>query len=927
MPLHLSHLLLLVGAGASSSSALASPPSPFVNVSVDWATFLQRHDPLWSWSSVPSSDNPPRAYSKNEGFCVQTSADPFYRILDHVSEAEGLDAALAACDANEWCPAVQFNATDHMYTLYSWYVLSPCVDGTVWRKGLYDRAPTTFAQSAWAGNGLLGATLRTANSSGLPSSPSSSPRATGWGSSLRLDVSRSDVWDTRAPGSHYSLNSALYDRPRLPVGYFLLTPLGNVTSGHIRHVLVGAQLKGYLETDAGRVDFLVFVHAEEQVVVATLNVTAGEAVTLQFVPLLGASQVLPWAPQYVPNPPPVVVGPDAGGVSTCTQSLLGGGDYATAWTVTGGGAGAFSSSSAPSPSPPLRLTGAAVLFASIANRAAVNATGSSAVAAATVSAAATAGAAALLASHEAAWAARWAASPFVTLPDTRMEGFFAYQLAKVAAAATPDGQPLDLFGPWYTHSRWALFWADMNSQVAHWGLLAANRPDLSAVWGAWLAERAATLAANAGAANNNASAGALSFALQGAIAPDLVSEPAISAPPSAVGCLLWLVHNTYLHARSVGNATLLRDQVFPLLRGAVQWYRNFLVRSNSTGGDVGVLHLPVTESPEYPLKGPDTSWDLALLRWGARTLVSLASRFSIDDPLLPAWLDIAANLTAYPVEASDGGLKVSANVSFSIPHRHWSHLFAILPLHDWTWRGADEARRAAMAASVDRYSGVTCRTFLAPGDAPPGGPAGGSWPWRCPNGFTYGGVALLSAYLLRADAAAGNVSAFFDTLMPAATLYGEMNQSPNIESPLSAAYAVHQMLVQAHDEPVVSIFPATPAAWANASFAGLRVAGGFLVSASRVNGATEFVQVYSEAGEPLTVEDASLVPEGATLAWQPGDVVVQPAGWPGAWNVTLPAGGQVVLYAAGAGSQGPPFAVAPLPANASEVNFWGWTRA
>ena len=68
---------------------------------------------------------------------------------------------------------------------------------------------------------------------------------------------------------------------------------------------------------------------------------------------------------------------------------------------------------------------------------------------------------------------------------------------------------------------------------------------------------------------------------------------------------------------------------------------------------------------------------------------AIGARFSVDDPLLPAWRDVAANLTAYPVEATDGGLKVAANVSFDIPHRHWSHLFAIMPLHDWTWRGAD----------------------------------------------------------------------------------------------------------------------------------------------------------------------------------------------------------------------------------------------
>ena len=47
---------------------------------------------------------------------------------------------------------------------------------------------------------------------------------------------------------------------------------------------------------------------------------------------------------------------------------------------------------------------------------------------------------------------------------------------------------------------------------------------------------------------------------------------------------------------------------------------------------------------------------------------------------------------------------------------------------------------------------MTCRVWLARGDAPDGK---GGLVWRAPNGFTYGGIALLSAYMARPDAAAG----------------------------------------------------------------------------------------------------------------------------------------------------------------------------
>jgi hypothetical protein len=44
------------------------------------------------------------------------------------------------------------------------------------------------------------------------------------------------------------------------------------------------------------------------------------------------------------------------------------------------------------------------------------------------------------------------------------------------------------------------------------------------------------------------------------------------------------------------------------------------------------------------------------------------------------------------------------------------------------------------------------------------------------------------------------------------------------------------------------------ATWPDASFANLRAEGAFVVDASRRRGATEFVRVHSEAGEPLTLD-------------------------------------------------------------------------
>jgi alpha-L-fucosidase 2 len=74
---------------------------------------------------------------------------------------------------------------------------------------------------------------------------------------------------------------------------------------------------------------------------------------------------------------------------------------------------------------------------------------------------------------------------------------------------------------------------------------------------------------------------------------------------------------------------------------------------------------------------------------------------------------------------------------------------------------------------------------------------------------------------------------------------------------------------------VLKIFPSVSATWRDASIAGLRAEGAFLVDASRRGGSTEFVRVRSEAGEPLVLQhgiagDVDVRDEhGRRLPWRP----------------------------------------------------------
>ena len=215
---------------------------------------------------------------------------------------------------------------------------------------------------------------------------------------------------------------------------------------------------------------------------------------------------------------------------------------------------------------------------------------------------------------------------------------------------------------------------------------------------------------------------------------------------------------------------------------------------------------------------------------------------------------------------------VASNVSFSIPHRHWSHLFSIWPLRTLDWRAANETDRELIATSVDHYSNLTCRQWL-PAFTPEGVPAGGQYVWECPNGFTSVGVAAYSLHMGRADAAIGNLTAELGTLMPPNTMYGEENESPNIESALAVAYVLHELLLQSDPSDVdgvstLRVFSAMPTNWTGGSFWRLS-ARGVLVSASRLNNVTQWVHVQgsvtAESRVRLTLVVSGFANNGAQL--------------------------------------------------------------
>jgi hypothetical protein len=182
-----------------------------------------------------------------------------------------------------------------------------------------------------------------------------------------------------------------------------------------------------------------------------------------------------------------------------------------------------------------------------------------------------------------------------------------------------------------------------------------------------------------------------------------VAVPGTSPPDPELGDLPWALHNVWLHYRHSMDESVLRDILFPLLRRAMNYYLHFLY----VGAD-GRLHLPPTFSPEYG-NAPDCAYDLALIRWSCRTLLSVAPA----DPLAERWQEVLDTLVDYPVDGN--GYMIGAGVPLAkslhdMLCQSWGDVIRIFPAVPTAWADVtlhDFRTEGAFLVSAVRRGGTT----------------------------------------------------------------------------------------------------------------------------------------------------------------------------------------------------------------------------
>ncbi len=211
-----------------------------------------------------------------------------------------------------------------------------------------------------------------------------------------------------------------------------------------------------------------------------------------------------------------------------------------------------------------------------------------------------------------------------------------------------------------------------------------------------------------------------------------------------------------------------------------------------------------------------------------------ASTYNLTHPLLAEFQTTFEHLTFMPIDAATGSLEVYRGIPFTIPHRHYSHLFSVWPLHIGDL--PDPAWYSVAQRSID--------TWL-------NDPASDSEFFRPV-------ASKMSTLLSRPGAAYGNISILINNLLfvQSNTFYKESG-GPCTETPYAAAWAISELLLQSWNTSL-DIFPAVPdvmvkysggdgsglVGLADASFFRVRAMGGFVVSATRavlVNNATHII--------------------------------------------------------------------------------------
>ena len=732
---------------------------------------------------------------------------------------------------------------------------------------IWDRTPNRWEVAPYTGNGNVGFLFYQAEDEAK--------------NVISIYAGRHDYYDHRLP--HEGNENLWIYRCRLPLGHFNLESKGDILDVDLRLDLWNAELVGTITTSEGSYAVRGFSHSLHDVIYFETDAAGGEAIQVSWHPDVPFSSVRAkldagggpkggtWdrmrsAPY---EPAPESVQSEKGGIFFCFQSLYENrGETTTGWNVEG------------------RASGKQVLLASIHHsfpeHNSMETVKQNLLKAQELLADGT-----FFTTHRQWWHDYYPLS-FLTIDDPEKEAFYWIQMYKFASATRSNGPVMDLMGPWYHSTFWPMVWGDLNVELQYWTHLTANRLDAGSSLCNWFDKYEKNLYGNVPSRWKD------SMGLSACFPQDLVGGQGGNVPDM----LCWILHDYWLHCEFAGDRERMRDGLFPKLKATVNSYRNYL-KDNPVASDDGKIHIKHSWSPEYPDgRGQDINFTIGLMRWSLQTLLDINAEHRLKDPLAAEWQSLLDNLVEFQID--DDGLRIGKDIAFDKPHRHYSHLLPFYPLAVLTPETSKD--KQLMRTTLDHWLDVTFNSGVKVKAMPV-------------TGYTATGAASMYAWLGDSDKA----YYYLDLLIKhknvsPTTMYAEGN--PVIESPLSFATAIHDMLLQSWGG-TLRVFPGAPRLWGEVAFKDLRGQGAFLVSAKKKGGVTQFVTVESLIGSPCVVHTDILNPR----LFINGVPVKVKRLKNGACDVPLKKG-EIAIFTPGA-LEKTDLTIAPIPVRAEDRNLFG----